>query len=216
MKIFIDTADTEAIRLYNSYGILSGVTTNPSSIAKEGRDFKEIIAEILDIVDGVVFGEVISPQADRMVEEALELVKLSSRLEIIIPMCAEGLKAISALRREGVRTNCTLIFTAAQAVLAARAGASYVSVFVGRLGDTASCGAGLVGDIAKIFAAHGDSCQIIAADIRSPHHAAQCAKLGAHNAAIPPDVIGQMIAHPLTDAGIARFARDWEGLLERL
>jgi transaldolase len=216
MKLFIDTANIDAIKRANAYGILSGVTTNPSIIAKEGRDFKETITEILSIVDGVVFGEVISLDAEKMVEEARELVKINKRLEIKVPMCAEGLKAINILHGEGIRTNCTLIFSAAQALLAARAGASYVSPFVGRLDDIAATGIDLIGDIAEIFAIHNIDCEIIAASTRSPLHVVQCAKLGAHIATVPPQVIEQMIGHPLTDIGIARFMKDWEGLLEKL
>lgn len=216
MKLFIDTANIDAIKKANSYGILSGVTTNPSIIAKEGRDFKETITEILSIVDGVVFGEVISLESDKMVEEAMELVKINKRLEIKIPMCAEGLKAINILRQEGVRTNCTLIFSAAQALLAARAGASYVSPFVGRLDDIAATGIDLIADIAEIFAIHNIDCEIIAASTRSPLHVIQCAKLGAHIATVPPNVIEQMIGHPLTDIGIERFMKDWDGLMEKL
>jgi transaldolase len=167
-------------------------------------------------VDGVVFGEVISLEADKMVEEARELVKINKRLEIKVPMCAEGLKAINILHNEGIRTNCTLIFSAAQALLAARAGASYVSPFVGRLDDIAATGIDLIGDIAEIFAIHNIDCEIIAASTRSPLHVVQCAKLGAHIATVPPQVIEQMIGHPLTDIGIARFMKDWEGLLEKL
>jgi transaldolase len=143
-------------------------------------------------------------------------VKINKRLEIKVPMCAEGLKAIHILKGEGIRTNCTLIFSAAQALLAAKAGASYVSPFVGRLDDIAATGIDLIGDIAEIFAIHNIDCEIIAASTRSPLHVVQCAKLGAHIATVPPQVIEQMIGHPLTDIGIARFMKDWEGLLEKL
>lgn len=216
MKIFIDTANIEAIKEANDYGILSGVTTNPSIIAKEGRVFEEVISEIVSIVDGVVFGEVISMDHKKMVEEAHELIKINKRIEIKIPMCAEGLKAIKILKSEGIRTNCTLIFSAAQALLAARAGASYVSPFVGRLDDIGATGVDLIADIAEIFAVHEIDCEIIAASTRSPLHVIQCAKVGAHIATIPPAVIQQMLHHPLTSSGLDKFMQDWEGLLAKL
>lgn len=214
MKLFIDTANAEAIREISDWGMISGVTTNPSSIAGEGRVLEEVLGEIAGIVpDGVVFGQVISLEHERMVEEAVELVKIGKNLEIQIPICTEGLKAIRILKAKGIRASCTLIFSAAQALLAARAGASYVCPSVGRPEDT---GNRLVGDIAQIFRVHGIDCEIIAADIRSPLQVVECAKQGAHIAAVPPAVLRQMIAHPLTDSGLAEFARDWEGLLERL
>jgi len=217
MKIFIDTANIDAIREVNSWGVLCGVTTNPSIIAKEGRDLTEAITEIAGIVDGPVFGEVISMEAEGMVKEAGELTKLHKNIEIKIPMCAEGLKAISILKGKGIRTNCTLIFSAAQALLAARAGASYVSPFVGRLDDVAAAGVELIEDIAEIFAVHAlDSCEIIAASIRSPLHAVQCAKAGADIATIPPNVLQQMLHHPLTDRGLEQFEKDWAGLMEKI
>lgn len=216
MKLFIDTANIEAIKEANDYGIICGVTTNPSIIAKEGRDFTEVISEIAGIVDGVVFGEVISMEHEKMVEEAHELVKVNKKIEIKIPMCAEGLKAIKILKKEGIRTNCTLIFSAAQALLAARAGASYVSPFVGRLDDIGATGVDLIADIAEIFALHEIDCEIIAASTRSPLHVIDCAKVGAHIATVPPAVIQQMIGHPLTTAGLERFMKDWEGLLAKL
>jgi transaldolase len=216
MKLFIDTANIEAIKRANDYGVICGVTTNPSIIAKEGRDFFEVLKEITSIVDGVVFGEVISLEADRMVEEALELVKISPNLVSKIPMCAEGLKAIKRLAAKNIRTNCTLIFSAGQALLAARAGASYVSPFVGRLDDIGSTGTELIAEIADIFAIHEIPCEIIAASTRSPRHVIDCAKLGAHIATIPPAVIEQMIGHPLTTNGLERFEADWKALQAKL
>ena len=213
MKFFIDTANIEAIKRANDYGVICGVTTNPSIIAKEGRDFAEVITEITRIVDGVVFGEVISTDAEGMVKEAHELVKLSDQIAIKIPMCAEGLKAIKILTSEGIDTNCTLIFSASQALLAARAGATYVSPFVGRLDDVSATGIDLIGDLAEIFDIHGLDCQIIAASVRSPLHVVQCAKLGAHIATVPPKVIEQMINHPLTTIGLEQFLADWEGFI---
>lgn len=216
MKLFIDTANIDAIREANDWGVICGVTTNPSIIAKEGRDFTEVITEIAGIVDGVVFGEVISMEHEKMVEEAHELVKINKKIEIKIPMCAEGLKAIKILKKEGIRTNCTLIFSAAQALMAARAGASYVSPFVGRLDDIGATGVDLIADITEIFAVHSIDCEIIAASTRSPLHVIDCAKVGAHIATVPPAVLSQMIGHPLTTAGLEKFMKDWEGLLAKL
>ena len=215
MRFFIDTANVAAIREANDWGVICGVTTNPSIIAKEGRDFKEAITEIAGIVDGPVFGEVISMDGAEMVKEADELLKIHKNIEIKIPMCAEGLKAIKVLSARGVKTNCTLIFSAAQALMAARAGASYVSPFVGRLDDIAATGVELIADIAEIFAVHDIDCNIIAASTRSPLHIVQCAKAGADIATVPPNVLKQMIDHPLTTAGLERFMKDWEGLLEK-
>lgn len=212
MKIFIDTANVEEIRKANEMGVICGVTTNPSLIAKEGRVFKEVVAEIASIVDGPISAEVISLEADKMVEEALELSKVHKNIVIKIPMTAEGLKAVSILSKKGIKTNVTLIFSPSQALLAARAGASYVSPFVGRLNDISSDGNKLVESIAAIFDIHGITTEIIAASIRSPEDVADAALSGAHIATIPYKVICQMIKHPLTDAGIERFLKDWEGV----
>lgn len=212
MKIFIDTANVEEIRKANEMGVICGVTTNPSLIAKEGRVFKEVVAEIASIVDGPISAEVISLEADKMVEEALELSKIHKNIVIKIPMTEEGLKAVSILSKKGIKTNVTLIFSPSQALLAARAGASYVSPFVGRLNDISSDGNKLVESIAAIFDIHGITTEIIAASIRSPEDVADAALSGAHIATIPYKVICQMIKHPLTDAGIERFLKDWEGV----
>ena len=212
MKFFIDTANVEEIRKANEMGVICGVTTNPSLIAKEGRVFKEVVAEIASIVDGPISAEVISLEADKMVEEALELSKIHKNIVIKIPMTAEGLKAVSILSEKGIKTNVTLIFSPSQALLAARAGASYVSPFVGRLNDISSDGNKLVESIAAIFDIHGITTEIIAASIRSPEDVADAALSGAHIATIPYKVICQMIKHPLTDAGIERFLKDWEGV----
>lgn len=212
MKIFIDTANVEEIRKANEMGVICGVTTNPSLIAKEGRVFKEVVAEIASIVDGPISAEVISLEADKMVEEALELSKIHKNIVIKIPMTAEGLKAVSILSKKGIKTNVTLIFSQSQALLAARAGASYVSPFVGRLNDISSDGNKLVESIAAIFDIHGITTEIIAASIRSPEDVADAALSGAHIATIPYKVICQMIKHSLTDAGIERFLKDWEGV----
>ena len=210
MKIFIDTANVEEIREANSLGVICGVTTNPSLIAREGRVFQEVVAEIASIVDGPISAEVISLEADKMVEEALELAKIHENIVIKIPMTAEGLKAVSRLSSRGIKTNVTLIFSPAQALLAARAGASYVSPFVGRLNDISSDGNKLIETIAAIFETHNISAEIIAASIRSGEDAIDAALAGADIATIPYTVICQMLKHPLTDIGIERFLNDWK------
>ncbi|MDD6916398.1 MAG: fructose-6-phosphate aldolase [Eubacteriales bacterium] len=212
MKIFIDTANVDEIKAANDLGVICGVTTNPSLIAKEGRIFEEVVQEITTIVDGPISAEVISLEADKMVEEALELAKIHKNIVIKIPMTAEGLKAVSRLSKKGIHTNVTLIFSPSQALLAARAGATYVSPFVGRLNDISSDGNKLIGDIASIFDIHGIDTEIIAASIRSPEDVTDAALAGAHIATIPYKVICQMIKHPLTDIGIERFLKDWEGV----
>ena len=212
MKIFIDTANVDEIKAANDLGVICGVTTNPSLIAKEGRIFEEVVQEITTIVDGPISAEVISLEADKMVEEALELAKIHKNIVIKIPMTAEGLKAVSRLSKKGIHTNVTLIFSPSQALLAARAGATYVSPFAGRLNDISSDGNKLIGDIASIFDIHGIDTEIIAASIRSPEDVTDAALAGAHIATIPYKVICQMIKHPLTDIGIERFLKDWEGV----
>lgn len=212
MKIFIDTANVDEIKAANDLGVICGVTTNPSLIAKEDRIFEEVVQEITTIVDGPISAEVISLEADKMVEEALELAKIHKNIVIKIPMTAEGLKAVSRLSKKGIHTNVTLIFSPSQALLAARAGATYVSPFVGRLNDISSDGNKLIGDIASIFDIHGIDTEIIAASIRSPEDVTDAALAGAHIATIPYKVICQMIKHPLTDIGIERFLKDWEGV----
>lgn len=214
MKIFIDTANVDEIRAANELGVICGVTTNPSLIAKEGRVFKDVVEEITSIVDGPISAEVISLEADKMVEEALELAKIHENIVIKIPMTAEGLKAVARLSKEGIHTNVTLIFSPTQALLAARAGATYVSPFIGRLDDISSNGAALVEEIAQIFEIHGIDTEIIAASIRGSQDAVDAALAGAHIATIPYKVILQMINHPLTDAGIERFLKDWESVPE--
>ncbi|KUO51242.1 MAG: fructose-6-phosphate aldolase [Desulfitibacter sp. BRH_c19] len=209
MKIFIDTANIEEIKEANDLGVISGVTTNPSLIAKEGRNFEEVVNEICQIVDGPISAEVISMQADGMIQEARKLVKIHTNIVIKIPMCAEGLKAVKVISNEGIKTNVTLIFSANQALLAARAGATYVSPFVGRLDDISHNGMEIISEIARIFAQHGLSTEIIAASIRNPIHAKDAALLGADIATIPYKIILQMIKHPLTDIGIKKFLDDW-------
>jgi transaldolase len=210
MKLFIDTANVDEIRAANDLGVICGVTTNPSLIAKEGRDFRQVVTEITKIVDGPISAEVVSLKADGMVAEARELAKIHKNIVVKIPMCAEGLKAVKILTAEGIHTNVTLIFSAGQALLAARAGASYVSPFLGRLDDISWDGTGLVSDIVEIFQMHGIETEIIAASIRHPMHVIECAKLGADIATVPYKVILQMIEHPLTKTGIERFLKDWE------
>ena len=211
MKLFIDTANVDEIRLANELGVICGVTTNPSLIAKEGRDFKEVVTEIASIVDGPISAEVISNESTGMIEEARDLAKIHKNIVIKIPMTVEGLKAVKVLTEEGIKTNVTLIFSAAQALLAARAGATFVSPFLGRLDDIDAVGMELVEDIAEIFSIHGIRTEIIAASIRSPLHVTDAARSGAHIATIPYKIILQMIKHPLTDAGIEKFMKDWDG-----
>lgn len=212
MKLFIDTANVEEIRKANDLGVVCGVTTNPSLIAKEGKVFKDVVTEITSIVDGPISAEVIGLEADKMVAEALELAKIHKNIVIKIPMTADGLKAVKQLSAKGIHTNVTLIFSPAQALLAALAGASYVSPFVGRLNDISSDGNKLIEAIAAMFDIHGINTEIIAASIRSPEDVVDAALAGAHIATVPYKVICQMICHPLTDAGIARFLKDWESV----
>lgn len=210
MKFFIDTANTADIREANDLGVICGVTTNPSLIAKEGRVFEEVVKEITEIVDGPISAEVISLEADKMVEEAIPLSKIHKNIVIKLPMCAEGLKACKKLTEMGIKTNVTLIFSAAQALLAANAGATYVSPFLGRVDDVGSRGMDLIEEIADIFSIQGIKTEIIAASIRNPIHVTEAARAGCDIATIPMSVIKQMIKHPLTDIGIERFLKDWE------
>lgn len=212
MKLFIDTANVEHIKEANDIGVICGVTTNPSLIAKEGRDFIEVVKEITSIVDGPISAEVISLKHEEMVKEARELAKIHENIIVKIPMTIEGLKAVKILSVENIKTNVTLIFSAAQALLAARAGATYVSPFLGRLDDVGQDGMILIQDIAEIFEIHGINTQVIAASIRNPIHVINAAKAGADIATIPYNIIIQMAKHPLTDAGIERFLKDWESV----
>ena len=209
MKLFIDTANIDEIREINQWGILSGVTTTPSLIAKEGRVFKDVIHEIVEIVDGPISAEVISTDAAGMVKEARELAAIHKNIVIKIPITEEGLKAVHILSGEGIKTNVTLIFSATQALLAAKAGAPYVSPFVGRLDDIADNGMSLISGISLIFRNYGIATEIIAASIRGPQDVVDAAKCGAHIATVPYKVLHQMVKHPLTDAGIERFLADW-------
>ena len=214
MRFFIDTANVEDIRKANDMGIICGVTTNPSLIAKEGRDFNEVIKEITSIVDGSISGEVkaTTVDAEGMIAEGTEIASIHPNMVVKIPMTVEGLKAVKVLSREGIKTNVTLIFTAAQALLAARAGATYVSPFLGRLDDIATPGIDLIADITEIFQVHGIETEIIAASVRNPIHVLDCAKAGANISTVPYKVIEQMITHPLTEAGIRKFQEDYNSV----
>lgn len=210
MKLFIDTANVEEIKKANDMGIICGVTTNPSLIAKEGRVFEEVVKEITEIVDGPISAEVTAMDAPTMVEQAIPLSKIHPNIVIKIPMCAEGLKACKKLTEMGIKTNVTLIFSSAQALLAARAGATYVSPFLGRLDDIGMDGMNLIEEIVTIFDAHGIDTEIIAASTRHPIHVTHAAMAGSHIATVPYKVLEQMLHHPLTDAGIDKFLKDWE------
>ncbi len=210
MKFFIDTANIEEIKDANSMGMVDGVTTNPTLIAREGRDFKEIIAEICKIVDGPISAEVISLDTDGMVAEARELAKIHANIVVKIPMTTDGLKAVRTLAAEGIKTNVTLVFSALQALMAAKAGASFVSPFVGRLDDLSQEGMLLIEQIAEIFSNYAFDTEIIVASIRNPLHVLDSAVIGADIATIPYDVLKKLAAHPLTDKGIQSFLDDWK------
>ena len=213
MKIFIDTANVDEIKRANDMGVISGVTTNPSLIAKEGRDFKQVVTEITSIVDGPISAEVISMKWEQMVEEAVELSKIHKNIVIKIPMCEEGLVAVKVLKEKNIKTNVTLIFSANQAILAVEAGASFVSPFIGRLDDIGHCGMDIVKDTVNIFDIYGFEAEIIAASVRHPMHVTEAALAGAHICTIPFNVIMKMISHPLTDIGIEKFLTDWKKVL---
>lgn len=215
MKIFVDTADLDKIRELASWGIIDGVTTNPTLVAKSGRSFKEVIDEIFDIVDGPISLEAMSEIAEDMVKEAKDIVstipvKHRKNITIKIPMTPEGLKAVKVLNKQGIQTNVTLIFSANQALLAAKAGATFVSPFIGRLDDIGQEGMEIIEEIMDIFTNYDIDTQVIVASIRHPIHVIQAARLGAHIATIPPGVIRKMVKHSLTDVGIERFLKDWE------
>ncbi|ENI0827094.1 fructose-6-phosphate aldolase [Listeria innocua] len=210
MRFFIDTANVEEIKKANRMGFIAGVTTNPSLVAKEGRDFNEVIQEITSIVDGPISGEVVSLNAEEMIEEGRVIAKIHPNMVVKIPMTGEGLAAVKVLTEEGIKTNVTLVFSATQALLAARAGATYVSPFLGRLDDIGDDGLVLIRDIAEIFETHGIPTEIISASARHPIHVIECAKAGADIATVPYKVFEQMLKHPLTDSGIDKFLADWE------
>ena len=214
MKFFVDTANVEDIRKANDMGIICGVTTNPSLIAKEGRDFNQVIAEIASIVDGPISGEVkaTTTDAEGMIKEGREIAAIHPNMVVKIPMTIEGLKAVKVLHAEAIHTNVTLVFTAAQALLAARAGATYVSPFLGRLDDISMPGIDLIAEIAEIFDIHDIETEIIAASIRHPIHVIDCARAGAQIATLPYKVLEQMTKHTLTDAGIKKFQEDYRAV----
>ena len=214
MKLFIDTANVERIRKANDMGVICGVTTNPSLIAKEGRDFKQVVGEIASIVDGPISGEVkaTTTDAEGMIAEGREIAKIHPNMVVKIPMTVEGLKACHALAKDGIKVNVTLIFTVNQALLAARAGAAFVSPFVGRLDDISERGTDLIAQVAEVFERHGIESEIIAASIRHPMHVTECALAGADIATVPYKVIEQMTKHPLTDQGIEKFKKDYEAV----
>ena len=211
MRFFIDTANVEEVKMADEMGIICGVTTNPSLIAKEGRDFVQVIGEIASIVDGPISGEVKATTADAegMIAEGREIAAIHPNMVVKIPMTMEGLKAVRVLNAEGIKTNVTLVFSVAQALLAARAGASYVSPFLGRLDDISMPGIDLIRDIMEIFEVHGIETEIIAASVRNPIHVIDCAKAGADIATVPYKVLEQMTKHPLTDQGIEKFRQDY-------
>ena len=211
MKLFLDTANIEEIKKANDMGVICGVTTNPSLIAKEGRDVYEVVQEIASIVDGPISGEVkaTTTDAEGMIAEGREIAKLHKNMVVKIPMTAEGLKACKVLSSEGIKVNMTLIFTANQALLCARAGAAFVSPFLGRLDDISVRGTDLISEVAEIFNIHNIQTEIIAASVRHPMHVTDCALAGADIATVPYKVIEQMTHHPLTDAGIEKFQKDY-------
>lgn len=210
MKFFLDTANFNEIKEGLALGVVAGVTTNPSLIAREKRNIKEVIKEIAELVDGPVSAEVVSTVFEEMLPEALELAAIADNVVIKVPSNIEGLKTVSALKSRGIKTNVTLIFSANQALMAARAGATYVSPFVGRLDDISQDGVELVQTIAEIFAIHDIDTEIIAASVRHPMHVTQSALAGSHIATVPYKVLLSLLMHPLTDSGIKRFLEDWK------
>lgn len=210
MKFFIDTANIAEIKKAKEWGLVDGVTTNPSLVSKEGREFKELVKEICSIVDGPISAEAVSLDADGMIREARELSKIHKNIVVKIPMTLEGLKAVKVVAKEGIKTNVTLVFSPTQALMAAKAGATYVSPFVGRLDDISHDGMDLVRQILTIFKNYGFATEVIVASVRHPLHVVDAALAGAHVATIPFKVIEQLSKHPLTDVGIDRFLKDWE------
>jgi len=209
MRIFIDTADIGAIKEYASIGIIDGVTTNPSLIAKTGRKFEDVVHEICAVVDGPISAEAIATESGPMIEEARKLAKIHKNIVVKIPMTAEGLKTVRTVSAEGIKTNVTLCFSSPQALLAAKAGATYISPFVGRLDDIAADGMGVIEEIVEIYDNYGFETQVLVASIRNPLHFVEAARMGAHVATVPPNVLGQLLKHPLTDLGIGEVLEDW-------
>ncbi|MEC8051235.1 MAG: fructose-6-phosphate aldolase [Myxococcota bacterium] len=210
MKIFIDSAVVEEISEAESWGIIDGVTTNPSLIAKSGRDFKEVIHEITSIVDGPISAETVALDSETMLKDARDFATWHPNIVVKIPLTAEGLKAVKILSAEGIKTNVTLCFSAAQGLLAAKAGATYVSPFMGRLDDISHSGLTLIEELVELYEIHGFATEVLAASIRSPRHVVDAALVGAHVATIPFKVLGQLVKHPLTDRGLEQFMADWE------
>lgn len=210
MKIFLDTANVEHITEANSWGIIDGVTTNPTLIAREGRDFKEVVKEICEIVNGPISAEVVSMKAEEMVPEAQELAKIHRNITIKVPLIPEGLKTIKQLNALNIKTNATLVFSANQALLAAKAGATFVSPFIGRLDDIGHVGMDIIRDTMIIFENYNFKTEVIVASVRNPIHVIDAAIAGAHIATVPWPVLQKMVKHSLTDAGIDRFLKDWE------
>ena len=210
MEFFIDTADITQIKKYYSLGVVDGVTTNPTLIAKSGRKFVEVIREITEVVKGPISVEAVSATADELVVEAKKLTGFGEQIVVKIPMTAEGLKAVKQLNNMGIKTNVTLVFSANQALLAAKAGATYVSVFVGRLDDRGNEGMDVIQEVMDILDNYDLDCKLIVASIRHPRHVTEAAMMGAHVSTIPPDIIEKMLSHPLTDEGLRIFAKDWE------
>lgn len=210
MKIFLDTANISSIKTFVDMGVLDGLTTNPTLIAKENREFTELVHEILRLVPGPVNLEVVSQESEGMIREGHDLAGLGPNVVVKCPMTAEGLKAVKRLHREGIKTNVTLIFSPNQALLAAKAGADYASPFIGRLDDAGHDGMKIIEEILPIYRNYGFETQVLVASIRHPVHVVQAAKLGAHVATMPPDVLDKMIKHPLTDIGLKRFLDDWQ------
>jgi len=212
MKIFLDTANLDSVRHYSEMGMVDGITTNPTLLSKEGGDPEEIIREIVNIVQGPVSLEVISTEINQIMEEAYILQRYGSNVVIKVPMIPDGLKAVKKLKEEGIETNVTLVFSANQALLAAKAGASYVSPFIGRLDDIGAEGMSLIRDINQIFKNYQYNTKILVASIRHPIHVIESAKVGADVVTLPPDILGKMFFHPLTDKGLKTFISDWENL----
>jgi len=210
MKIFIDTADLDEIREAASWGIVDGVTTNPSLIAKTGRDFRSVVQEICEIVDGPISAECVETEAAKMIPEAQQIAKIHPNIIVKVPLTTDGLKTVKAVSSEGIKTNVTLCFSAAQGLLAAKAGATYISPFVGRLDDIAHVGMEIIEELVTIYSLHGYATQVLTASIRNPRHVVDAAMLGSHVATIPFNVLSQLVKHPLTDIGLQKFLADWE------
>jgi len=216
MEIFLDTASLKAIRHYHEMGMVDGITTNPTLFSKEDENPEEIMHKIVDIIKGPVSLEVIGTETEQMIEEAHDLTRYGSNVIVKIPMIPAGLKAVKILKNEGIKTNDTLIFSANQALLAAKAGASYVSPFIGRLDDTGQDGMNIISEIKQIFTNYQYTTKILVASIRHPIHVIQSAKIGADVVTMPPEILGKMISHPLTDKGLKTFLADWENLQNKI